>query len=138
MKQYRFVFLVIFASLAFLGFQITKARNLNQQFRQATQVVQNTVTVVVDNAATLKRLKNIEGSNVYMALIEASKKGGFEVKSKQYDFGVFVEEINGIKNTKEKSWIYFVNDVAGDVVADRKNLNPGDIVSWRYVIPTRE
>lgn len=138
MKYYRFILLIILLVLVFLGFQIPSAKNLTSQPQPTSQAVQKTVTVVIDDGLVQKTYTDIAGSNAHEALLESAKQGNFEVKSKQYDFGVFVEAIADKSNTKEKSWIYSVNDVSGDIAADKKSLNPGDMVSWRYIVSTTE
>lgn len=50
-----------------------------------------------------------------------------------YDFGVFIESINGIKNGDEgKYWQYYINEKLGDSAADKKNIEDGDEVEWRF------
>jgi hypothetical protein len=67
-----------------------------------------------------------------------AKQKNLGLKTKQYDFGVFVEQIGTIANTKDKSWIYFVNGKSGTVAADKQSLNAGDTIEWKYITPTIE
>lgn len=55
---------------------------------------------------------------------EPSTKGGNDVHA-----------IDGIANTK-KRWQYWVNNTQQPRAADKYSLKPGDIVVWKYVIPT--
>jgi hypothetical protein len=73
-------------------------------------------------------------STVFSGLLNYGSRNNIEVKyNNDYDFGVFIESIGGIKNGDEgKYWQYYINDVLGDVAADKKNLNSGDVVEWRF------
>jgi hypothetical protein len=68
-------------------------------------------------------------------LENVTTSNSIELKTKQYDFGILVESIGGIANTKEKAWIYFVNGKAGEVASDKYNLKEGDVVEWKYIKP---
>lgn len=48
--------------------------------------------------------------------------------------GWFVTELAGLKQipAQEKYWLYWVNGVFGEVSADKKILQPGDILIWQY------
>jgi len=52
-----------------------------------------------------------------------------DVKYRQYDFGVFVEEIDGVK----ANWIYKVNGEEGSGSADNHYLENGDVIDWYTV-----
>ncbi|MFZ2969660.1 MAG: DUF4430 domain-containing protein [Minisyncoccia bacterium] len=74
------------------------------------------------------------GSNVFSGLLIYAKDNNFEVEyNNNYDYGVFVESIDGIRNGDEgKYWQYYVNGSLGDVAADKKILQEGDRVEWRF------
>lgn len=72
---------------------------------------------------------------VYDALTRLTEENNIEIETQQYDFGVFVESIDGYENTGERAWIYFVNSESGSVAADKHELSPGDLVEWRYIEP---
>lgn len=62
-------------------------------------------------------------------------KKDMPIETEQYDFGIFVKSINGLENTSEKAWIYYVNGELGQVAADAYDVKSGDIVEWKYVEP---
>lgn len=68
----------------------------------------------------------------YEALKNVTDVKGIPVKTKQYDFGLFVESIRDIPSGREKAWIYFVNGTSAQVAADKYELVKGDRVEWRY------
>lgn len=77
---------------------------------------------------------NDEESTVFSGLLNYGKEDDIEiVYNNNYSFGVFVESIDGIKNGDDgKYWQYYINNVLGDVAADKKILKEGDNVEWRF------
>lgn len=55
-----------------------------------------------------------------------------KVEYKEYDFGVFVESINGVPGNTEYFWALYVNDEKANAGADITILNTGDTVEWKY------
>ena len=50
--------------------------------------------------------------------------------------GVFVKSIDGLEGgTDDKWWQYWVNDKLGEVAADKKMVEPGDKIEWKFEIP---
>lgn len=96
---------------------------------------QDSIAVDVDFGEGPKTYENITAPNAYLALVEAVKQNGWEVSTKQYDFGVMVEQVGPYANTSERAWIYYVNGASGDVAADQKLLVAGDKVEWKYTAP---
>lgn len=137
MKYYRIIIIIAVFLLGAFIFRGTFSKNFSQIPPSPVQAPQVVVTVIIDTGVSQKTYANIPASTPYGALFEASKQDNFEIKSKQYDFGVFVEGIGEFENTNEKSWIYEVNGISGDVAADKKDLVMGDTVLWKYVTPTK-
>ena len=74
----------------------------------------------------------------FEALKNVTDVKGVPLKTKQYDFGIFVESIRDMPNTKDKVWIYYVNGKSGEVAADTYTLSDNDKVEWRYTAPKNE
>jgi hypothetical protein len=55
-----------------------------------------------------------------------------EVKSDQYDFGVFVKAINQQASNSDYYWALYVNEEYAQKAADQIDLNVGDKVEWRW------
>lgn len=52
-----------------------------------------------------------------------------------YD-SIFVNSINGTQNGEDDMWWqYYVNDVYGEIAADKKEIFDGDYVEWRFEKP---
>ena len=78
----------------------------------------------------------IENQTAFGLLKNATDKNNIKLEYKQYDFGVLIETINGVANSKDKAWIYFVNGKSANVGADKYQLKPGDTVEWKYITPS--
>ncbi len=96
------------------------------------------VSVTIDFGYRIATVSSITATTAFDALQKASQQKRIELKTKQYDFGVFVEQIGAVANSKDRSWIYFVNGKAGTVAADKQAVIAGDFVEWRYIEPTIE
>ena len=72
-----------------------------------------------------------EGINVYDAMKSIEDKS-FSFKATNYSgLGYFVEEINGVKGTPGKYWIYYVNNEKAAVGISKYILKSGDIITWK-------
>lgn len=69
-----------------------------------------------------------DGQNAFELLQENSIK----IDYKEYDFGVFVESINGIKGDDKHFWAFYLNGEQAKTGADQTILQKGDKVEWRY------
>jgi len=71
-------------------------------------------------------------TSVYDFMTKLQTEGKIIFKEKNYPgMGKFIEEINGQKNDV-KNWIYYVNDKKANIGISNYQLNPGDVVSWKY------
>jgi hypothetical protein len=59
-------------------------------------------------------------------------KDHVSVESKQYDFGVMVESINGHRADTTHFWGLYVNDQLAQIGADKLIVYKDDIVGWKY------
>ena len=82
----------------------------------------------------VKYESNISGQKTVSDFMDKLKEEGrIDFKEKNYTgMGKFIEEINGIKNSGEKNWIYYVNDKKSNIGISNYKINQGDIVSWKY------
>ncbi len=54
-----------------------------------------------------------------------------QVDSKQFDFGVMVNAIDGQSSDTTKYWLYYVNGKQPDVGADKYQTKEGEMIEWR-------
>ncbi len=94
------------------------------------------VSLIIDfnNGTRWQFNLTLEGKNVtvFDALNGAAKQGGFDIKATYYGQfdSYFVDSIAGIGGNG-KYWLYYVNGNFGDVGADKKVLEEGDLIEWR-------
>ncbi|MDO8451364.1 MAG: DUF4430 domain-containing protein, partial [bacterium] len=99
-------------------------------------VEKSVVALELDNGETVATFFGISAATAFEALSATAAEHGIALTTTQYDFGIFVEEIGDKKSTAERSWIYFVNGIAGTTAADKQPVATGDVVSFRYVVPS--
>lgn len=75
-----------------------------------------------------------KNSTVFDALAIASKQNGFSLKTKQYPFGIFIDELDGLASDKltGQYWTYSINGQFASVGASSYVAKDGDIITWRY------
>jgi len=137
MKRILFIVVIILAAFFVFSSKAVFIRPRNVPTDNTIKTTES-VSVIINTGSTIATVSGISAHDAFQALSEAAKTQNIELKTKQYDFGVFVEQIGTIVNTKEKSWIYFVNGKSGTVAADKQSLNAGDTVQWKYMTPTIE
>ncbi|OGG03924.1 hypothetical protein A2W14_05645 [Candidatus Gottesmanbacteria bacterium RBG_16_37_8] len=108
----------------------TDQRQSQNNQNQAIQMEENTVTVDFGDGRKIE--KNVKAETPFRALQMVSDSEGFAVLTKEYKYGLIVEEINNVKNNSGKYWLYSVNNQPGKIAADRYQLNAGDVVKWEY------
>jgi hypothetical protein len=89
----------------------------------ALKVLGETYKVGIENGATVYDVMNI---------VKETKENNFSFISKEYPgLGIFVDEINGIKGTPQKYWIYYVNGKEAPIGISNYILKDGDIINWK-------
>lgn len=68
-----------------------------------------------------------EGKNVLELL-----KATHQVESIDSSYGVYVQSIDGVSSTENSVWLYYINNEAGVVAADKAVTQNGQSVEWRY------
>ncbi len=63
-----------------------------------------------------------------LELLEVSHR----VEKKSSSMGSFVESIDGIKNRRDRFWLYYVNGKMPQVASDRYPTHNNDTVEWRF------
>ena len=59
-------------------------------------------------------------------------KDNTELIYKEYDFGVFIEGINGLKANDDFYWAFYHNNEYGTKALDKTELNAGDSITMKY------
>lgn len=118
-----------------------------------TNRVKGTSTTVTQNTDTEIRPAQVtidtgDGNNVngeylpdgqmtaYSILERLSQDKNIPLETQQYDFGIFVQSLDGKESSVEKYWIYYVNGESGQQAADKVVLKDGDKIEWKYEVAT--
>lgn len=147
MKKQTKLFLVIM-TLAVLIIGIAQYILRNQTNLQPTLLKKNSTitneTVISSTETYKKETINIDfgngqkltgqvyTQNPYQALVKVAKDNNMSVEVKQYEFGIMVDKIGNIANSKNSAWMYTVNDKPGQIAADRYLIYPGDKIDWKF------
>jgi hypothetical protein len=72
---------------------------------------------------------------VYEILKQASQSQSFSFDVADYGFGLFVEELQGVRNdpSTQQYWVYAVNGASANRGVSEFKVKPGDIITWNYI-----
>jgi len=118
------IILIVLICLSFLGllFYFSQTKNSNPIGK----------TSGVTNEISFKD-EILGQTTVYNFMEKLQAEGKINFTEENYvSMGEFIEGINGIKNSENQSWIYYVNGVEAQVGVSNYKIKNGDIVSWKY------
>ena len=74
------------------------------------------------------------GSVVFDVLKTASLKYHFSMDYKNYAYGAFIEELDGVRSDKSQAmyWIYYINGKKANLGASSQKVKEGDNILWKY------
>jgi len=80
------------------------------------------------------RISPSKDSTVFSLLEELSQRKNFKIEFTFYkDMGVLIKSIDGVENgTDNKYWQYWVNGELPMVAADKKEVETGDKIEWKF------
>ena len=136
MKKWIHTIITVFVICIFGVFVIQRQFQKPSEIKQIQEEVAiPTVTLSIFDGVKTVSYTNIQALTPYEALTKVADQGNIQLKTKQYDFGVFVEGIAENEGTKDKVWIYFVNGISGEVAADKYELKQNDSIEWKFTTP---
>ncbi len=99
--------------------------------------LQEEVTYIIDKGeenGISYQISISENSTVFSLLEELAERESFDIESTVYpEMGVLVDSINGYKNgIDDKYWQYWVNGDLPMVAADKKEVEGGDKIEWKF------
>ncbi len=110
--------------------QATNSANLPGK---TTEIKENMSTAILEVGDTRYGTVVSKNMNVYGFMKKLQTEGKINFKDKTYSgMGKLIEEINGIKNSGDKNWIYYVNNKKAQIGVSNYKIDPGDVVSWKY------
>jgi hypothetical protein len=74
------------------------------------------------------------GGTVFDLMKKIKETGDFDFKYQDSSMGVFVEEINGVKNNPSKNmfWLFYVNNKPSVTSVSNYKLLAGDEIEWKF------
>ncbi|MFA6251329.1 MAG: DUF4430 domain-containing protein [Candidatus Paceibacterota bacterium] len=110
--------------------QVTKSSDAENKTQ--TQIeTQNKISLIV--LGTTYQSSFQEGDTVYKVMDNLSnqKENNFSFSFRKYPaLGIFINEINGLKEGNGKYWLYYVNGKEASVGVSKYELESGDIINW--------
>ena len=74
-----------------------------------------------------------EKMSVYDFMSKLRSEGKINFTEQNYvGMGEFIKSINGISNSNNLVWIYYVNGTEAQIGISNYKITPGDVVSWKY------
>jgi hypothetical protein len=139
MKKYLIFTLAVLVFIGLALFARSYSGKSNPSPTPTIASIQQKIEITIDfgNEEKITFSQEYKKDETAFSLLKmALEENNLTLKSKQYDFGVFIEGIGNFLNTKEKAWIFFVNGKSADNAADKIILQPEDLVEWKYIKPT--
>lgn len=135
LKKYLTTFLLIVVSIFLIDYFTAQINifNLNNQSVQVEQNHLNTENIQDSSSNNLKQTiffltAEVANSNAW----ELLKNSEQQIAYQEYDFGIYIEEINGLKANADNFWAIYVNDEKSLVGIQDIILNLGDVIEFRY------
>lgn len=104
--------------------------------RTTAEQTEPTVVTIGGPGASIRCEIDMTGpKTAHQVMQQAAEQCQFAYQTKRYaSLGVFVDSIAGVTSDKSagRYWIYYVNDVKAKVGVSSYQVQPGDVVSWRY------
>jgi len=128
-----------FGLFSLIGSSKNESKDINPVVgtQPESQRVRVAIIFADDNKFELSKEFNSE-QTAYSLLESIASENSLELKTQQYDFGVFIKSIDDFESGADKAWIYFVNGESGQIAADQYKVKPGDNVEWKYITPSGE
>ncbi len=126
----------IFAWLKFFNVVQTEPQSTSEVSKSLTPAQKSYVDLSIEfEEGSVRTYEDIEikaDDTPYSVLASKMAETGSEVKTKKYDFGLMVEEIDGTASSDTYFWSYLVNGQMGNVASDKYILKDKDVVEWKY------
>ena len=125
---------LLFAAMFFLSVDIASKKNDDKvDITKRSDEIKFSVLLKIDDGSKEKKEYELSDISKQTTVFDVLKNNANIKYNNNYSYGVFIESINGIKNGDDgKYWQYYINDVLGDVAADKKVLKEGNNIEWRF------
>lgn len=91
-----------------------------------------TLRINAGSAAGNYPIPYIEGETAYQLLVRIANANHFSINAKDYGWGMFVEGIGNLNNTRDICWFFYINGKISEVGSSAYQVLPNDLIEWRY------
>jgi hypothetical protein len=91
-----------------------------------------TLRISAGSAAGNYPVPYIAGETAYQLLIRVANAQAFSVNATDYGWGMFVEGIGNLNNTRDICWFFYINGKISEVGSSAYEVQPKDLIEWRY------
>jgi len=146
-NTFKIIFLIIglglIITICWLLFSDRIGRPFSQEKNEPPQEenIKNEAVLVInkgegDSETFTVELKN-STTTAFNLLENKAEELNFVLKTKMYDFGIFIEAIGDKENGRDgKYWMYYVNNEMPMVAADKEEIKSGDKVEFKFEKPS--
>ena len=143
MKKNSFRLILIIVGLAFIAgvywFSVPIQKRIRQEIdtRNALSSSKKPQTISVKIIADSGEKTIISDYKIGMTAYDALKAGlmkeNIPIEVKQYENGIFIESIGGVKNgDSNRYWLYYVNGQMPMVSADKEEVKAADVIEFKF------
>ncbi|MFA7300741.1 MAG: DUF4430 domain-containing protein [Candidatus Shapirobacteria bacterium] len=124
----KIILFIFFILISALGYQYFSKPKQIIPTTPSTFNITETIKYSTDKTETFTQ-QTTSNETVFDVLTKTIKN----IESKQYDFGMMINSINGVKSgTDSKYWVYSVNDQSATIAADKYILKSNDKIVWSF------
>ena len=91
-----------------------------------------TLRINAGSAAGNYPVPYIEGETAYQLLVRIASINHFTINATNYGWGMFVEGIGNLNNTRDICWFFYINGKISEVGSSAYQVLPNDLIEWRY------
>lgn len=97
------------------------------------QKIEVLISIEENEISNLKAIKIDSGKTAFDALLKFTEENNIIIETKEYEVGIFIESIGGVKNGQDgKYWMYYINGKLASVSADKQKISDGDKIVFKF------
>jgi hypothetical protein len=122
--------LIVIVSGIFVGTLVFNQKKLEENVQKEKFVEK--IDLLIDYGENVSKTFKLEfkQDNTVFDLLQ---KTGLDLKYTEYETGVFIEEISGLKNGKNnRYWLYYINNEMAQIACDKLKVQKGDKINFIF------
>lgn len=102
-------------------------QNALEQAQNVEELSQESLSPIAEEAKLITLTADEDNTQAWDLLINSH-----QIIYQEYDFGIFLEGIDGLKGDQENFWAVYVNGEKSEIGISDTVLNEGDIIEFKY------